>query len=171
MCTLFRILSRVAFIPKWKDALLRTHFERCPRCGAKYGLERIPLDAYLRPGWIQRTPRLWPVIRRAIASGGTTGRAAFRRRPSLRPGARWRAAAAGAVALLLAGIGIARLAFHRPPAGPSAVSSPAGPAPVFRRILVTSQTLHGKPAKAHLYQTSNATYVWIGPAINGERDE
>ncbi|GEM_PF-890341 len=168
MCRLHRWLFRLLPLRSWRGRLLGGPVRRCPRCAAAPSrLEEARLRAFLEPDWIVRAPSLWPELERRIETGAPQAAAptVAGRRPAARQAFRWlaAAAAAGAAVLILTATGVLPPWSGRPAAdapGPVQASLPAEEA---RPIVIDSQTLQGKPARAYCYQTPRASYVWIAP--------
>lgn len=165
MCKIYKILYMVIPIKKWKSAIIRRHFERCPTCAEEIDLQGKTGNAFFKPDWIHETPNLWPQIRPKIISDES-------RPDTFRPGIslgqlrarRWSLAAAAAAFLFLGAIGFFLLRPHdRKILGPESLL-PKEPAAVIPRIQVISAELGGMRAKAYIYQTPMASFIWIAPS-------
>lgn len=165
MCKIYKILYTVIPIKKWKSAVIRRHFERCPRCAEEIDIKDHAASAIFKPDWIQGTPNLWPRIRPKVIS--------YENRPeTFRPGIsqwqlrarRWSLASAAAAFLFLGLIGffLLRQSDHKIP-GPES-SLPKEPAAPIPRVQVISAELGGMRAKAYIYQTPMASFIWIAPS-------
>ncbi len=123
-----------------------------------------------RPAWIMDSPSLWPAIQRAMAEPDGERRAPVS--GVFGPAQRvWRWAAA-AIAIAAASVGLAvfglRSRIDRPnPATPSVLTTAAaGP-----RVEILSSVLEGSPAKAYVFQTKEASFVWLAPAVDARREK
>lgn len=152
MCKLARFLYAVVPAARFRARLIRKHFAACPRCSKTWGAEP-PWAGLLRPpDWIPREASLWPAVERLLTE--RVAAAAAPPRPPLQRRLAEAAAAAGGVAavailaLLLGG--------HRPTTavGSSAVSGPP-------RVEVLSAEVEGLPARASIYQTKRASFIWF----------
>jgi hypothetical protein len=165
MCKIYKILYAAIPVRKWKSALIRRHFDRCPRCAEEIFIKEHAVHAIFKPDWIQGASDQWPQIRPRIFSHEVQ----FQRfRPAISPSRvqarRWSLAAATAAFLILGTIGffILQQYSHKTP-GPESNSS-REPAAFVSRVRVISTELGGKRAKAYIYQTPTATFIWITPA-------
>jgi len=165
MCKVYKILYAILPLKKWRSVLIRGHFERCPSCSAEMDGLNKGAGVFFRPGWIQETRNLWPRVRRGIFS--------FENRPEeFCPDIhaarfrvkKWRLAAAFSALFVLGVIGFFFLGHHeRNVLAPELVPLQA-PAAMAPRIQVISVELKGKRAKAYIYQTPTASFIWIAPA-------
>ena len=119
-----------------------------------------------RPPWLQDEPSLWPRVQKKMDAPAAKGRKAPRERRirsfSFSASAwKWAAAAVGigSITLGLALVGL-RSRILRPGAQSTPVLLSAGLGP---RIEILSSVLAGSPAKAFLFQTEGASYVWLAP--------
>jgi hypothetical protein len=167
MCKIYKILYAVLPIKKWKDALIRRHFERCSSCVEE--VERISkaAGALFRPDWIQDTANLWPQIRHKIAFSEKRtervlpeiGRGRFRLR-------KWGWAGASAAFLILGAIGFFILRHHDRSIPAPGLAPAQVPAALIPRVQVISAEIGGKPAKPYIYQTPAASFIWLAPSKN-----
>jgi hypothetical protein len=163
MCRIYRILFTLLPIRKLRSALIRRHFERCPRCAANHEIPDEILVS-LKPPWLETTPSLWPPVRRLINARED---ALEKIRPKSHPlrirVPRWAVAAAGVLLSLAA---LAYFMWLKHPAGSTALeaSKEEERSAVIPRVLVKSVELKGKPAKSYIFQTPKASFVWIAPS-------
>jgi len=165
MCKTYKILYAVLPIKKWKAALIRRHFERCPSCAEE--VERInkAAGAFFRPDWIQDTTNLWPQIcykiasseKRAVRIPSEIGRGRFRLR-------KWGWAGASAAFLILGAIGFFILRHHDRSIPAPELAPPQVPVALIPRVQVISAEIGGKPAKPYIYQTPAASFIWLAPS-------
>lgn len=165
MCKIYKILYAAIPIKKWKDFLIRRHFERCPDCAAAIDLKSDDVRGFFKPDWLQETSSVWPPLRGRILSGeGEPGNI----RPTILPVRfrlpRWAFAAVIAAFFVLGTLGLLLLRTRGPKVlGPES-SLPIKPAVGAPRVQVISVELQGKPAKTYIYQTPTATFIWIAPS-------
>lgn len=165
MCKIYKILYAVLPIKKWKDALIRRHFERCPSCAEE--VERISkaAEAFFRPDWIQDTTNLWPQIRDKITS---SEKRAERVPPEIGRGrfwlGKWGWAGASAAFLILGAIGFFILRHHDRSIPAPELAPLQAPAALIPRVQVISAEIGGKRAKAYVYQTPAASFIWLVPS-------
>jgi len=165
MCKIYKILYAVIPIKKWKSALIRRHFERCPRCAEEIIFKDHVVRAFFKPDWIQEASDQWPQIRPRIISHEVQ----FQR---FRPGItasqlrarRWKWVATAAAFLIVGTTGffILRQYSHKTP-GPES-SLPKELSVAVPRVQMISAELGGKRAKAYIYQTPTASFIWIAPS-------
>ncbi len=165
MCKIYKILYAAIPLRKWKCGLIRRHFERCPHCAEEFTFRDHVVRDFLKPEWIPEASSLWPQVRAEIISRQiepetlcpTVSRPRFRRP--------MRALAAAISAFFILGtIGFFLLRQHgrQLPAPESPVSTK--PSVSLPRVQVISVELGGKRAKAYVYQTPTATFIWIAPS-------
>jgi hypothetical protein len=165
MCKIYKILYAAIPVRKWKSALIRRHFERCPRCAEEIDIKEHPVHAIFKPGWIQEASSVWPRVRGQINLRENEPETL---RPAISPPRHRlpiRALAAAISAFFILGtIGFFLLRPHgRKLSGPES-SLPETPAADIPRVQVISVELGGKRAKAYVYQTPTATFIWIAPS-------
>ena len=165
MCKIYKFLYAAIPIRKWKSALIRRHFERCPYCAEEIIIKDHVVRAFFKPDWIRETPNLWPQIRPKIISRENRPKTF---RPGISPwqllARRWSLAAAAAAFLFLGAIGffILRRNDHKI-SGPES-SLPKDLIAAVSRVQVISAELRGMRAKAYIYQTRTASFIWIAPS-------
>lgn len=165
MCKIYKILYAAIPVKKWKSALIRRHFERCPRCAEEIIFKDHVVRAFFKPDWIQETPNFWPQIRTRIISHENQPETF---RPGISPwqlrARRWSLAAAAAAFLIIGAIGffLLRQPDHKI-SGPES-SLPKDLIAAVPRVQVISAELGGKRAKAYIYQTPTASFIWIAPS-------
>lgn len=165
MCKIYKFLYAAIPIRKWKSALIRRHFERCPRCAEEIIFKDHAASAIFEPDWIRETPNLWPQIRPKIISHEVQ----FQR---FRPGitasqlrARgWRWAVTAAAFLIVGAIGFFILRQNDGKISGPDSSLPKDLIAAAPRVQVISADLGGKRAKAYIYQTPTASFIWIAPS-------
>jgi len=165
MCKKYKILYAAIPIRKWKSAIIRRHFERCQRCAEEFNYKDHVVRAFFKPEWIQGASSVWPQVRAQIIvrenESETLHPAIFR--PRFRLPIRALAGAASAF-FILGTIGFFLLRPHsRKLSGPESSLS-TKPAVVIPRVQVISVELGGKRARAYVYQTPMATFIWIAPS-------
>jgi len=165
MCKIYKILYAAIPLRKWKSALIRRHFERCPRCAEEIFIKEHDVRAIFKPDWIREASDLWPHVRPKIISHEVQ----FQRfRPGLSPSRlrlpKGALAAAISAFFILGTIGFFLLMphGHKLPGPESSLSKT--PAVAVPRVQVISVELKGKRAKAYIYQTPTATFIWIAPS-------
>jgi len=163
MCKIYKILYAVVPVRRWRNALIRRHFEGCPECAGEYEVS-WELGQTLRPSWIEKSSSLWPQVRHLIEMGEKSPAPRPKSRSLLFRAPRWALGAIGAAAILIAALGY--FVFVANPhktvkleASKSDVRMEASP-----RVLVISVALKGKPAKSFIYQTPKASFIWITPS-------
>ena len=165
MCRIYKILYAVLPIKKWKAALIRKHFERCPICAGEIDRISKAAGAFFKPDWIQDAASLWPRICETIVSSERrterlppeVGRDRLRLR-------KWGWLGASAAIFILGAIGFFILRHHGrniPEPGPT---PPQVPAALIPRVQVISAEIGGKRAKAYIYQTPAASFIWLAPS-------
>jgi len=150
MCKLVRVLYVLLPLDRFRAYLIRKHFAECSRCGLA-AAEAPGWAALLKPpDWISHEAGFWPEVERLMAerpSGDSAPRQAPLRRPL--------AGLAAAVGGVLAVAALVLLLGKRPPA---AVVAAVGSAP---RVEVLSAEVEGRPARASIYQTKRASFIWF----------
>jgi hypothetical protein len=165
MCKIYKFLYAAIPIRKWESALIRRHFERCPRCAEEIIFKDHAASAIFEPDWIRETPNLWPQIRTKIISFESRPETF---RPEISPrqlrarGWRWAATAAAFLIVGTTGFFILRQYSHKTPGSES--SLPKDLIAAAPRVQVISADLGGKRAKAYIYQTPTASFIWIAPS-------
>jgi hypothetical protein len=165
MCKIYKILYAAIPLKKWKSALIRRHFERCPRCAEEFNYKDHVVRAFFKPEWIQGASSVWPQVRAQIILRKNEPEAL---RPAISPPRLRlpiRALAAAISAFFILGtIGFFLLRPHgRKLSGPESSLS-TKPAAAVPRVQVISVELGGKRAKAYIYQTPTASFIWIAPS-------
>lgn len=163
MCKIYKILYALLPIRRWRDALIRRHFERCPDCAGEYAVSG-EIRASFEPAWIEKAPSLWPRVSRLIEMGEKSPHPPSESRSVWFRAPHWAVAVIGAAAILIGALGY--FIFVTPPdktveleASRHGVQMEAAP-----RVLVISVALKGKPAKSFIYQTPKASFIWITPS-------
>ena len=152
MCELIRLLYAVIRLDRFRDFLIRKHLAVCPRCVQAWA-EGAGLPGLVRPpDWISREASLWPEIERMMAERAATAPA-----PPLVLPRRPRASLAVAAGGVLAVAALAMLLGRRVP---DAYRIPAAVAQA-PRVEVLSAEIDGRTARATLYQTERASFIWF----------
>jgi hypothetical protein len=165
MCKIYKFLYAAIPIRKWKSALIRRHFERCPRCAEEIIFKDHAVRVFFKPDWIRETPNLWPQIRLRIISREDQPQSFLPRISSSHFRARgWRWAATAAAFLVVGTIGFFFLRQNDDTLPGSESPLPIEPAAVVSRVQLISAELGGMRAKAYIYQTPTASFIWIAPS-------
>jgi predicted anti-sigma-YlaC factor YlaD len=167
VCKIYKILYAAIPLKKWKSAIIQRHFERCPSCAGEIDLENDVVRTFFKPDWIQEPSVVWPQVHAQILSQENEPEKIRSRIFPLRlrlP--RWALAAAASVFFILGTIGYFLWTTHgHKIVGPES-SLPKKPTVAMPRVRVISVELEGKRAKAYIYQTPTATFIWIAPSKN-----
>jgi len=163
MCKIYKILYAAVPFKRWRDVLIRRHFERCPDCAGEY---EIPgeIRASLEPAWIEKTPSLWIQVRRLIEMGEKSPVRRPESRSLLFRAPRWALAAIGASAILVGALSYFLFVGRPDKKAGLEASRREAPTEASPRVLVISVELKGKPAKSFIYQTPKASFIWITPS-------
>jgi hypothetical protein len=152
MCKLIRVLYAVVRSDRFRDYLIRKHMAVCPRCRQD---EAAVLEGGLSlrpPEWIFREASLWPEVERMMAGRGAPG-PARPQVPRRRPFAELAVASGGVLAVAV----LTLLLGRRPPVTDD-IAAVVARAP---RIEILSAAIEGRPARATLYQTERASFIWF----------
>lgn len=152
MCRFVRLLYAVVRLDRFRDHLIRKHLAVCPRCRQLRAEESGWRESLRPPDWISRETSLWPEVERSMAArvaGGSLRTPPPRRRPF----AELSIAAGGMLAMA-----VLALLLGRRPATTDAVNAIVPRAP---RIEVLSAEIEGRPARATLFQTERASFIWF----------
>lgn len=150
MCKLIGILYAIIRWDRFRDFLIRKHLDACPRCG-QAGAEASGWAGRVRPpDWVSREASLWPEVERMMA-----GRAADAPRPvpHERPWPKLAVATGGVLAVAALALLLGRRLPEPDIAVPFLVQAP--------RIEILSAEIEGLPARASLYQTERASFIWF----------
>lgn len=152
MCELVKLLYAAIRLDRFRDFLIRKHLAVCPRCVQAWA-EGAGLPGLVRPpDWISREASLWPRIEHMMAERAATAPAPPRVLPR-RPFAELAVAAGGVLAVAALALLLGRGAPDGYLTTAAAVRAP--------RIEVLSAEIEGRPARATLYQTERASFVWL----------
>lgn len=152
MCKLIGILYAIIRWDRFRDLLIRRHLGDCPRCG-QAGVAASGWAGRVRPpDWVSREASLWPEVERLMA-----GRAAAETAPPpvlrQRPWLKLAVATGGTVAVAVLALLLGRRLPEPDIAAPLLVQAP--------RIEILSAEIEGLPARASLFQTERASFIWF----------
>ena len=155
MCRLLEWLYLLIPVRFVRAQLLRSHIEACARCRERFNLSSDLGTVSVTPDWIDAEESLWPAVRERIRR--TTPAASGRRPVPLHFVRRWRWEIPVILAgiLAVAGVGLFLL---RPAADPNARP----------RVSIIRINSGGREAKTFIYQTREASYVWVSSAPKKE---
>jgi len=153
-CRVADLFYRLVPVKPWRAFLIRTHFERCPRCQKELISAAEVRSLLVQAADFHKMQPLWEAVSRSLASGDSLAAEKPRPMPVSRP---WAWAAAGIVLAVLAGYWILR-DFRPAGVGPGAA--------VPARFELEYVRVGGQPAEAYVYQPrgSDMTIVWAGKA-------
>jgi hypothetical protein len=152
MCEFVRLLYALVPLGWFRDYLIQKHLAVCPRCVQAWA-EGTGLPGLVRPpDWISREASLWPRIEQMMAERAAAEPAPPRVLPR-RPFAELAVAAGGVLAVAALALLLGRRAPDAYLAEADAARTP--------RIEVLSAEIEGRAARATLYQTERASFVWL----------
>jgi hypothetical protein len=152
MCKFVRVLYAVVRLDRFRDYLIRKHMAVCPRCRQDEAVVLEGVRSFRPPEWISREASLWPEVERMMAGRGVPEPA----RPPVprrRPFAELAVASGGVLAVT-----VLTLLLGRHPPGTDDITAIVARAP---RIEILSAEIEGRPARATLYQTERASFIWF----------
>ena len=149
-CNTVDLFYRAVPVARFRDWLIRSHIERCPRCQARLLSRDEALNLLVRPSDVGGVDRLWTAIVRQVR------RAPAVPRPIMGRGSyvwRWAAALAVVLAVALSGFWLLREIERSVPRDLTAS---------VQRFEIDYVNVGGAPARTFVYQPqgTDTVFVW-----------
>lgn len=145
-CKIVDFLFFIIPLKRWRDFLIRRHFQKCPVCQDKVASSEEVKSLLINEGKVGELLELWPAVEKELKEGKRKERFPMRRR------LKW---AYGAASLLAAAAAVIWLYFAiTPDSGPSKET-------LVERFQINYIKIGNKPARAYLFRPHDSKMIIV----------